>query len=71
MRILRATMVVSAMFLVALPLTAHAWDRGEVQRFATLPAGQAHPEGLTVDRDGNVYVTTFDVSKTSGPRTTR
>ncbi len=67
MRILRATMVVSAMFLVALPLTAHAWDRGEVQRFATLPAGQAHPEGLTVDRDGNVYVTTFDVSKTSGP----
>lgn len=39
---------------------AAAWDRGEVQRFATLPAGAANPEGITVDRHGDVYVTGFN-----------
>ena len=34
------------------------WDRGKVERFATLPPGEAHPEGIAVDRDGNVYVVT-------------
>ena len=48
--------------LVLFPLTADAWNRGEVQRFATLPAGFANPEGLTVDSYGNVYVTTFAVT---------
>jgi len=52
---------------VSLPLTAHAWKRGEVERFATLPEGEQHPEGITADRHGNIYVTTFDVSKSGGP----
>jgi SMP-30/gluconolaconase/LRE-like protein len=39
---------------------AHAWDRGKVETFAVLPAGTPMVEGLTVGRDGNVYVTTFD-----------
>src|SRR4029077_18255897 len=28
-----------------------------------LPAGEAHPEGITVDRDGNVYVVTVAAEK--------
>jgi len=38
-------------------------DRGKVERFATLPAGEAHPEGICVDRDGNVYVVTVAANK--------
>jgi sugar lactone lactonase YvrE len=38
---------------------ATAWDRGDVDVFATLPAGATGPEGLTVAPDGKVYVTTF------------
>ena len=48
--------------LVLFPLAAAAWDRGQVERFATLPAGAANPEGITVDRHGDVYVTTFAVT---------
>jgi len=47
--------------------SAFAWDRGEAKRFATLPAGTAHPEGIAVDAHGNVYVADFGVSKASGP----
>jgi sugar lactone lactonase YvrE len=43
-----------------LPLAAFAWDRGEVERFATLPDGATHPEGITADPHGNIYVTTFN-----------
>lgn len=50
--------------LALLPLCASAWDRGRVERFATLPAGATHPEGITVDRHGDVYVTTFDPTGT-------
>lgn len=50
-----------------LPLTALAWDRGEVERFATLP-GNAAPEGITADRHGNIYVTTFDPTGASPGR---
>jgi hypothetical protein len=35
-----------------IPFHAAAWDRGEVQRFATLPEGAGNPEGITVDRHG-------------------
>lgn len=49
-----------------LPLQAAAWDRGEVERFATLPAGNANPEGITADRLGNIYVTTFNPTAPAG-----
>ena len=39
---------------------ASAWERGKVERFATLPAGAPNPEGITVDRNGDVYVTGFN-----------
>ena len=45
------------------PLTVHAFDRGTVERFATLPAGTGHPEGICTDIAGNVYVATVDVPK--------
>jgi sugar lactone lactonase YvrE len=51
---------------LAAPLAANAWERGKVETFATLPAGEAHPEGITVDREGNVYVVTVASNK---PRT--
>ena len=50
------------------PLSALAWDRGEVQRFATLPDGDHNPEGITADRHGNLYVTTFDPTGASAGR---
>jgi len=46
---------------------AAAWERGAVQRFATLPAGAPNPEGITVDRDGDVYVTGFDPTGKTAP----
>ena len=46
---------------------ATAWDRGTVQRFATLPAGAPNPEGITVDRHGDVYVTGFDPTLKTPP----
>jgi len=56
-----------ALVLTALvPLTALAWDRGEVERFATLPVGNHNPEGITADRHGNIYVTTFDTGRPTG-----
>lgn len=67
----RLTSTVLAMLLILALSTqsAFAWDRGAVNTFATLPAGAAHPEGITVDAAGNIYVTTFDVTKASGPGT--
>ena len=37
----------------------------EVERFATLPAGNHNPEGITADKHGNLYVTTFDTGRGS------
>ncbi len=67
MRLLSRATPLSLLILTLLSFHAHAWDRSRATTFATLPAGTAHPEGITVDKAGNVYVTTFDVSKTSGP----
>jgi hypothetical protein len=39
------------------------FDRGKVERFATLPPGEAYPEGIDADADGNVYVVTVGVNK--------
>ena len=55
------------LMIAVFAIPAQAWNRGHARTFATLPAGEAHPEGITVDAHGNVYVTTFDVSKSSGP----
>jgi sugar lactone lactonase YvrE len=44
----------------ALSSAANAWDRGEATTFARLPQGTGNPEGITVDQQGNVYVTQFD-----------
>jgi hypothetical protein len=49
--------------LLATTITSQAWDRGKVERFATLPPGEAHPEGIAVDREGNVYAVTLAVNK--------
>jgi sugar lactone lactonase YvrE len=47
--------------------TASAWDRGKVERFAVLPAGAPNPEGIAVDRHGDVYVTGFDPTGKTAP----
>ena len=40
-------------------------DKGGVVRFATLPPGPGHPEGIAADAKGNIYVATFDFSTTN------
>jgi sugar lactone lactonase YvrE len=51
----------------AFATSAGAWVRSPAVNFAVLPPGTAHPEGITVDAQGNLYVANFDVSKSSGP----
>ncbi|WP_233446765.1 SMP-30/gluconolactonase/LRE family protein [Paraburkholderia terrae] len=68
MRMIRAkTMLILPMLtllvLLTTPLAAKAWERGKVETFATLPTGEAHPEGITMDREGNVYVVTVAANK--------
>jgi sugar lactone lactonase YvrE len=65
MRINRAKAILTLVLLAA-PVTALAWERGKVERFATLPPGEAHPEGICVDREGNVYVVTVAANKPEG-----
>ena len=60
---MRITGLITLLTLLGMSITAPAWERGKVERFATLPAGEAHPEGITVDRDGNVYVVTVAAEK--------
>jgi sugar lactone lactonase YvrE len=67
MRSFRRALIALTLLAAAMPTAAHAWNRGSVQIFAALPAGSAHPEGITVDAQGNVYVTTFAVNHASGP----
>lgn len=61
-RILALLLLLSSS-LVA-PPGAYAWDRGEVERFATLPPGSNNPEGLAVDASGDFYVSDFAVQGT-------
>ena len=51
--------------LIVAPFQALAWDRGEVTKFATLPAGATNPEGIAADSHGNLYVSDFAVGGTS------
>lgn len=51
--------LLASLFLVA--FDAGAWDRGKVERFATLPPGALNPEGIAVEHNsGDVYVTGFN-----------
>src|SRR5205085_11543374 len=34
-------------------------DREGITRFATLPPGPGHPEGIAADPDGNIYAASF------------
>jgi sugar lactone lactonase YvrE len=52
--------------LLATVTPAAAWDRGNVETFAVLPADAPKIEGLTVGNDGNVYVSTFDPANPAG-----
>jgi streptogramin lyase len=63
---LRRLAVLSFLGLMIASPVSLAWQRGEVQKFATLPSGFANPEGLTVNRQGHVLVTTFAVSAAAG-----
>ncbi len=67
MQISRWYVAVAMLLAALLPLAAHAWKRGEVERFATLPAGNSHPEGITADRHGNIYVATIDFGRPGEP----
>ncbi len=66
MRLLTRTAALALIFFAATG-PANAWTRGSATTFATLPVGSAHPEGLTVDAAGNVWIADFDVTKSSGP----
>ncbi len=59
-------MALALLVAAALPSHASAWNRGRARTFAVLPAGAAGPEGLEVDANGRVYVTTFAITA-SGP----
>jgi len=50
---------------IAISTPAAAWERGSVENF-TAPSGSPMMEGLTVGRDGNVYVSTFDPTGSTG-----
>jgi sugar lactone lactonase YvrE len=52
-----ATLALSILMGMAAP--GAAWERGNVDIFAVLPAGATGPEGLTVGPNGDVYVATF------------
>ena len=55
--------MLAGLALLATPPATQAWERGKVETFATLPPGEAHPEGIAMDREGNVYVATVAVNK--------
>ena len=61
----RASVFVFVLALFAVTTPAKSWDRGSVESFATLPVGATGPEGVTVDTDGKVYVTTFGFNATT------
>jgi len=62
---LLSRLLIAVLVVAFLAPAAHAWFRTPATRFATLPPGAKHPEGITVDEHGNVYVTTFGAEGTS------
>jgi sugar lactone lactonase YvrE len=63
---LRLAVALCAALFASFALPAAAWNRVHATQFATLPAGTAHPEGITADTKGNLYVADFDVSSQTG-----
>jgi sugar lactone lactonase YvrE len=51
--------------LLLVGTTAAHGDKSGVVRFATLPPGPGHPEGIAADNNGNIYVATFDFTTTN------
>ena len=62
MRFTRFALALCTILIASFAVPAAAWNRSPATQFATLPAGTAHPEGITADARGNLYVTNFDVS---------
>lgn len=62
MSFVRFAVLVCATVFAAFALPAEAWNRSPATSFATLPPGTAHPEGITADAQGNLYVANLDVS---------
>jgi hypothetical protein len=62
MIVTRFAIVLCTALLASFAVPASAWNRLQATQFATLPAGTAHPEGITADARGNFYVADFDVS---------
>ncbi|MGH2797536.1 MAG: NHL repeat-containing protein [Thermoleophilaceae bacterium] len=56
-RFVFALFATAVLLLLAVPAQA---DPGGVSRFATLPPGPGHPEGIAADASGNIYVATFE-----------
>jgi sugar lactone lactonase YvrE len=61
MRKLIALVAVFALAAVLVDTQPATADRG-VSRFATLPAGPGHPEGIAADAAGNIYAASFESS---------
>ena len=62
MKVTRFTVVLCTALFASLASPAFAWNRLHATQFAALPAGTAHPAGITADALGNLYVANFDVS---------
>ena len=62
MIVTRFAVVLCTALLASFAVPASAWNRLQATQFATLPAGTAHPEGITAGAHGNFYVADFDVS---------
>ena len=67
MTVRRFIQFVLCIVLAGMTVQANAWIRSPAVNFAVLPPGTAHPEGITVDAQGNIYVADFDASKLAGP----
>src|SRR5690349_1135288 len=59
-----AVMVIGLAALLTQSPPAAAFDRGDTDIFAILPAGATGPEGLVVAPNGDVYVATFGFNAT-------
>jgi sugar lactone lactonase YvrE len=62
MSFIRFAILICTAVFAAFALPAGAWNRSPATSFATLPEGTAHPEGITADAQGNLYVANLDVS---------